>query len=395
MDFLDAPPLPFYFTPEHEQFRSSLREFVSREITPFVNEWDEAETFPRSLYKRTAELGVQGLGYPEEYGGTPADVFYQLVVAEELARCGAGGLQASICSHTIGLPPLLHAGSESLKRRVIPGVLAGDKISALAVTEPSGGSDVANLRTTAIRGHDAQGEHYIVNGEKTFITSGIRADYITTAVRTDPLVKGAGGISVLLIDGDTPGLTRTPLKKMGWWCSDTAHLRFDHCRVPAANLVGVENQGFKTFMKNFNTERLFLATLAVGFARVCLEEAVDWTRQRSSFGMALSERQVVRHKIMDMTLKIDAARTLVYELAYRIEHQAADPKQLVARICMAKVLATQAMQFCADTAVQLLGGMGYMRGTKSERIYREVKVMMIGGGSEEVMKDLAARQWGL
>ncbi|MDB5818944.1 MAG: Butyryl-CoA dehydrogenase [Rhizobacter sp.] len=395
MDFLDAPPLPFYFTPEHEQFRSSLREFISREVTPFVNEWDEAETFPRSLYKRAAELGVQGLGYPEEYGGTPADMFYQLVVAEEFARCGAGGLQASMCSHSIGLPPLLHAGSDELKQRVIPGVLSGDKISALAVTEPSGGSDVANLRTTAIRGHDAQGEHYIVDGEKTFITSGIRADYITTAVRTDPLVKGAGGISVLLIEGNTPGLTRTPLKKMGWWCSDTAHLHFDHCRVPAANLVGVENQGFKTFMKNFNTERLFLATLAVGFASVCLEEAIDWTRQRTSFGMALSERQVVRHKIMDMTLRIDAARTLIYELAYRIEHKAADPKQLVARICMAKVLATQAMQFCADAAVQLLGGMGYMRGTKSERIYREVKVMMIGGGSEEVMKDLAARQWGL
>jgi acyl-CoA dehydrogenase len=391
MDFLDAPPLPFYFTPEHEQFRSSLRDFVSREITPFVNEWDEAETFPRSLYKRAAELGVQGLGYPEAYGGTPADVFYQLIVAEEFARSGCGGVQASMNSHSIGLPPVLNAGSEELKRRVIPPVLSGDKISALAVTEPSGGSDVAALKTTAVR----DGDHYVVNGEKTFITSGIRADFITTAVRTDPKIKGAGGISVLLIDGDTPGLTRTPLKKMGWWCSDTAHLRFDNCRVPAANLIGVENQGFKTFMKNFNSERLFMSAGSVGFAQACLEEAVDWTRQRTSFGMTLSERQVVRHKIMEMVLRIDAARTLVYELAYRIEHKAADPAQLVARICLAKVLSTQAMQFCADQAVQLLGGMGYMRGTKSERIYREVKVMMIGGGSEEVMKDLAARQFGL
>jgi acyl-CoA dehydrogenase len=391
MEFLEAPPLPFYFTPEHEQFRATLREFIGREITPFVTEWDEAETFPRELYARAASLGVQGLGYPEAYGGTPADVFFQLIVAEEFARCGGGGLQASLNSHSIALPPILHAGSEALKQRVIPPVLAGEKIAALAVTEPSGGSDVAALRTTAVR----DGDHYVVNGEKTFITSGMRADFITTAVRTDPAIKGAGGISVLLIDGDTPGLARTALKKMGWWSSDTAHLRFDNCRVPVANLVGVENKGFKTFMNNFNTERLFMSALACGFAEVCLKEAVDWTRQRVSFGMPLSERQVVRHKLMDMTLRIDAARTLVYDLAYRIEHQLADPARLVARVCLAKVQATQAMQFCADQAVQLLGGMGYMRGTQSERIYREVKVMMIGGGSEEVMKDLAARQLGL
>jgi acyl-CoA dehydrogenase len=214
-------------------------------------------------------------------------------------------------------------------------------------------------------------------------------------VRTDPAIKGAGGISVLVIDGDTPGLSRTSLKKMGWWSSDTAHLRFDNCRVPVANLVGEENRGFKTFMQNFNNERLIMSALAYSYAQVCLEEAVDWARQRTISGRPLSERQVVRHKLMDMTMRIDAARALVYDLSYRIEHKLADPAQLVARVCMAKVLATQAMQFCADQAVQLLGGMGFMRGTRSERIYREVKVMMIGGGSEEVMKDLAARQLGV
>ena len=391
MEFLDAPPLPFYFTPDHEQFRATLREFIAREITPNVHEWDEAGTFPRALYGRVAELGVQGLGYPEEYGGTPADLFYQLVVAEEFARCGGGGVQASLNSHSIALPPILKAGSEEIKRRVIPPVLAGQKIAALAVTEPSGGSDVANLRTTAVR----DGDHYVVNGEKTFITSGMRADFITTAVRTDPSVKGAGGISVLVIDGDTPGLTRTALQKMGWWSSDTAHLHFDHCRVPVANLVGEENKGFKIVMNNFNSERLLMSALACGYAEVCLQEALDWTRQRTLAGSALSERQVVRHKLMDMTLRIDAARALLYDLAYRIEHGLARPAQLVARVCLAKVQATQAMQFCADQAVQLLGGMGFMRGTKSERIYREVKVMMIGGGSEEVMKDLAARQLGV
>ena len=384
----DLPPLSHYFSADHEQFRTSLREFVSREITPFVNEWDEAGTFPRSLYSRAAELGATGLGYPEEYGGTPADIFYKLILAEEYARSGSGGVQASINSHTIALPPLLVAGSDELKRRVLPAVLRGEKIAALAVTEPSGGSDVAAVKTTAVR----DGDHYVVNGEKTFITSGMRADFITTAVRTDPQNKGPGGISVLVIDGDTPGLTRTELKKMGWWCSDTAHLHFDNCRVPVGNLVGIENQGFKTFMNNFNSERLFMSALSYGFAQVCFEEALDWARQRSTFGQTLSQRQVIRHKLMDMMLRIDAARSLVHELAYRIEHTIGDPAQLVARVAMAKVVSTQAMQFCADQSLQILGGMGYMRGTRSERIYREVKVMMIGGGSEEILKDLAARQ---
>jgi len=386
---LDAPSLPHYFSPEHVQFRDMLRDFIAREIVPHINDWDEAGTFPRDLYRKAAEVGILGLGYPEEYGGTPGDIFHQIVLAEEFARTGSGGIQASVNSHTIGMPPVVAAGSEELKRRILPQIVAGEKISALAVTEPGGGSDVANLRTSAVR----DGDHYVVNGEKTFITSGMRADFITTAVRTGG--KGAAGVSVLLIDGDTPGLTRTELKKMGWWCSDTAHLRFDDCRVPAANLVGTENQGFKTLMHNFNGERLFLSALAYGYAQACLDEALDWARQRKTFGQPLAERQVIRHKLMDMMLRIDAARSLVYDLGYCIQHRRGDPEQLVARICMAKVLATQAMQFCADQAVQILGGMGFMRGTRSERIYREVKVMMIGGGSEEIMKDLAARKAGI
>lgn len=384
-------PIPHYFSSEHEQFRASLRDFVAKEITPHANEWDEAETFPRELYKKAADIGILGVGYPEEFGGTPADVFYHLVVSEELARSGCGGVSASLLSHTIGLPPVLAHGSADIKNRVIPRVLSGEKIAALAVTEPSGGSDVAALRTTAIR----DGNDYIVNGEKVFITSGMRADYLTVAVRTDPDNKGAGGISALLIEGDTPGLTRSELKKMGWWSSDTAHLRFDNCRVPATNLIGSENQGFKVFMNNFNTERLGMSAQACMYAQVCLEEATDWARERKTFGQSLSQRQVIRHKLMDMALRIDAARSLIYELAWRLHHGVGEPSQLVARTCMAKVLATQAMQFCADQSVQILGGMGFMRGTRSERIYREVKVMMIGGGSEEIMKDLAARQLGI
>ncbi len=279
-------------------------------------------------------------------------------------------------------------GSSALKRRIVPPVLAGEKIAALAITEPGGGSDVAALRTTAVK----DGDHYVVNGEKTFITSGMRADFLTVAVRTDPANRGPGGVSLLLIDGDTPGLQRTELKKMGWWASDTAHLHFDQCRVPVANLIGEEGRGFKAIMHNFNHERLMMATLACGYAQACTEEALAWARERKTFGAALSQRQVIRHKLVDMLARIESARALVYDLAYRLQSGLGSAEDLVARCCMAKVVATQAMQFCADQAVQVLGGMGFMRGTKSERIYREVKVMMIGGGSEEIMKDLAARQ---
>ncbi len=383
--------LPHYFSAEHEEYRASLRDFVAREITPHVHEWDEAQTFPRDLYQRIARLGVLGIGYSEAYGGTPADIFFHIITSEEMARSGGGGVSASLLSHTIGLPSVANYGSEALKQRIVPAVLQGDKIAALAVTEPGGGSDVASLKTTAVR----DGDHYVVNGEKVFITSGMRADYFTVAVRTDPNNKGAGGVSALLIEADTPGLSRTPLQKMGWWSSDTAHLRFDNVRVPVAHLLGVENQGFKVFMNNFNAERLGMSAQACMFAQVCLQEATDWARERHTFGQALSQRQVIRHKLVDMAMKIEAARSLVYELAWQVEHQVGDPAHLVARTCMAKILSTQAMQFCADQAVQILGGMGFMRGTRSERIYREVKVMMIGGGSEEIMKDLAARQLGI
>jgi acyl-CoA dehydrogenase len=384
-------PRPDYFSPEHEEFRRTVRAFVAREIAPHVNDWDEAGSFPRELYRKAADVGIIGLGYPEEFGGTPADLFYSIVSAEEIARAGCGGVQASLGSHGIGMPPLVAHGSPALKQRVLPQVLRGEKIAALAITEPGGGSDVASLRTTAVR----DGDDYVVNGEKTFITSGMRADFLSVAVRTDPANRGPGGVSLLLIEGGTPGLSRSPLKKMGWWASDTAHLRFDHCRVPVGNLIGQEGAGFKVIMHNFNSERLMMATMACAYAEACTDEALAWAHERKTFGAALSERQVIRHKLVDMATRVESARALVYDLAWRLQQGLGPAEAMVARTCMAKVVATQAMQFCADQAVQILGGMGFMRGTKSERIYREVKVMVIGGGSEEIMKDLAARQLGI
>jgi len=355
----------------------AVRRFAEREIAPHVTAWDEAGEFPRVLYTQAAGMGLLGLGYPEALGGTPAS--WRLRNAVTLALCrygGSGGVMAGLFSHNIALPP----------------VLRGKKIAALAITEPGGGSDVAALRTTARR----DGGDYVIDGEKVFITSGMRADFLTVAVRTGE-AKGPAGISLLVVPGDAAGLSRSPLQKMGWWCSDTAQLRFDNVRVPARYLISEEGAGFRMVMGNFNGERLALAVAALGFAEACYDEALDWARQRKTFGAALVERQAVRHKLVDMQMRIASTRAWADALALRADagEEASGNPDWVAQVCLLKNHATQTMQFCADQAVQILGGMGYMRGTKSERIYREVKVMMIGGGAEDIMKDLAARQLGL
>ncbi len=375
-------------SPEEADFRAGVRTFVEREVAPHVSAWDEAGEFPRALYRRAAALGLLQLGYPEALGGTPCALRFRLIAAEEIARAGSGGLMASLFSHNIGLPPVVEHGSAALQQRIVPPVLAGEQIAALAITEPGGGSDVARLRTRAAR----DGAHWVVDGEKTFITSGLRADWLTVAVRTGG--PGAAGISLLAVPGDAPGLQRTRLEKMGWWCSDTAHLRFDAVRVPADHLIGEENAGFRIIMANFNSERLLMSAGACAFAQACLDEALDWARQRQTFGRALVEHQVVRHRLMDMRMRIVATRAMLADVTARFERHPQDA-DTIADLCLLKNQATQTMQHCADAAVQVLGGMGYMRGTKSERIYREVKVMMIGGGAEEIMKELAARQLGL
>ena len=380
------------YTAAHEDFRATVRQFVEREIAPHVNDWDEAaergEYFPRSLYKKAADIGLLAIGYPEAYGGIEADNLYRLIVSEEVAKAGSGGVLASLFSHTIGLPPVVALGSEALKQRIVPEVLAGHKIAALAITEPGGGSDVAAIRTTA----RLDGGEWVLNGEKVFITSGLRADWITVAVRTGG--PGASGLSLIAVPGDAPGLSRTPLRKMGWWSSDTAHLRFDDCRVPHDHLIGEEGAGFRAIMTNFNTERLTLAVGAWAFAKVCYDDAIDWARQRKTFGAPLIERQVIRHKLVDMQMKIASCQPWLEQLAQKLDAGDHSPRT-VAELCMLKNHTTQTMQFCADQAVQILGGMGFMRGTRVERIYREVKVMMIGGGAEEIMKELAGKQLGI
>ncbi len=376
---------------EITHLQNSAQRFVRQEVAPHLADWEAAEVFPRGLYTRAAELGWLGLGYPEHLGGTPASAVLRNALTETLAReSGSGGLMASLFSHNIGLPPVLRWGSDALQAALIPEVLRGEKIAALAITEPGGGSDVAALRTTA----RLDGDHYVIDGEKVFITSGMRADWLTVAVRTDAANKGRGGISMLVVPGDARGLSRSPLHKMGWHCSDTAHLRFDAVRVPARFLVGQEGAGFKMIMGNFNGERLSMSVMALGFAERCYTEALDWARTRKTFGSALVEHQVIRHKLVDMKMRIESTRAWVAALTTRLD-DGDEGADWVAQVCLLKNHATQTMQFCADQGVQILGAMGFMRGTACERIYREVKVMTIGGGAEEIMKELASRQLGL
>ncbi|MFN2328510.1 MAG: acyl-CoA dehydrogenase family protein [Chromatocurvus sp.] len=375
-------------TADHDAWRSQLRRFVDTEIAPFADDWDEAGRIPDELWPKAAAVGLLGMGYPEAFGGTSEgiDVWHQWIVAEELSRFAAGGVNASLMVHGIGLPPVIHWGSDAMKDTVAPAVLAGEKHIALGITEPGGGSDVASLATTAVR----DGDVYVVNGSKTYITGGMRANWVSTAVRTGD--SGARGVSMLLIPTDAPGFSRTPLeRKMGWWASDTATLYFDNVRVPAENLIGPENQGFLVIMTNFNSERMAMAASMEALGRVCLEEAVRWAQQRSTFGKRLADHQVIRHKIAQMKQKLNATQAYIRLCYESIAADAACPGD----IALLKVQASETLEFCAREAMQILGGIGYMRGNRVERIYREVRVNAIGGGSEEIMRDLAARQYGV
>jgi len=383
----DSARLPNpHLNSDHEAWREQLRRFIDTEIMPYAVEWDEQGEMPIALWPKAGEVGLLGLGFPEAYGGIPGDVWFSQIASEELARIGVGGIPASLMVHTIGLPPIINWGTEAMKAAIVPAVLRGEDWISLGITEPGGGSDVANLRTTAVR----DGDHFVVNGSKTYITGGMRANWVSTAVRTGG--DGAGGVSMLLIPTDAPGFSRTALdRKQGWWASDTATLYFDNVRVPVENLIGEENQGFKVIMTNFNSERMGMAVQMEAYARVCLEEAVAWAQERQTFGQRLADHQVIRHKIAAMKQKINATQAYIRICNEAIASGTPNP----ADIALLKVQASEVMEFCAREALQILGGIGFMRGGRAERIYREVRVNAIGGGSEEIMRDLAARQYGI
>lgn len=366
--------------------RSNVKRFVDQNIIEHIDDWEEQNEFPRELYKTAGDAGILGIGHPEEYGGSGGDIFCKIAASEELMRAGSGGLVASLGSIDIGLPPLSKWGSTALKERVIPTVVSGDKIIALAITEPSGGSDVANLKTRAVR----DGDHYVLNGSKTFITSGQRADYYTVAARTGG--DGYGGISLLLVERDTPGFTRGKnLKKTGWWASDTAELFFDDCRVPTSNLIGAENAGFIAIMSNFEMERLNLCVMANMTSELALEEALRYVKERQAFGRTLSRFQVLKHKLAEMATQLEASKTLTYSLATAMQQG----RSVLKEVAMAKNFATNTSDRITYDAVQIFGGMGYMRGSKVERLARDNRILSIGGGTYEIMNEVIAKQMGL
>jgi acyl-CoA dehydrogenase len=377
-------PIP-PFTPEHEEFRATVRRFVQTELRPHATEWEEARWFPNDVFVRLAELGYIGLKFPPEYGGD-GDAIADAVFVEELAWCGSGGLAAGIGAHSgIALPPIWKFGTQEQKQRyLVPGI-RGEKIAALAITEPDAGSDVASLRTHARRVDGG----YLVNGSKTFITGGVRADVIVTAVKTTA-EGGHHGLSFLIVERG-PGVESTALEKLGWHASDTAHISFDDVFVPEENRLGEENAGFYLVMANFQWERLLMALGAVGAMQVAFERTLRYALERQAFGRAIGRHQAIRHKLAEIAVTIEAGRDVTYSALRRY----LAGEDAVREVTIAK-LATQRSAFnVIDTCLQIHGGAGYMVEYDIERAARDARLGPIGGGTDEIMKEVLGRSLGL
>lgn len=374
-------------TSERRAFRETLRAFMDNEIVPYAFEWDEAGQVPWHVHAKFGALGIWGFGIDEAYGGLGFDdPFMRMDAAIEIARCGVGGIGASIGGRGISLDPIQRLANDRIRTEILPEIIAGRVGSSLAITEPGGGSDVARLTTSARK----DGDEWVLNGSKTFITGGMESDYFVVGARTGG--EGLVGISLFFVEADRPGFSRTSLgKKMGWWASNQATLYFDDMRIPAENLMGQQDYGFLSIVQNFNNERLTLAATALGMMEAALEDSIAWAQQRETFGKPLIKHQVIRHKIADMSAKIDALRSHLWIICATMESGTVP----VAELSKVKFFATKALEFVASEAMQILGGAGYLRGNRVESIYRDVKVIAIGGGSEEIMRDLAVRQMGL
>jgi acyl-CoA dehydrogenase len=384
-----AAAIPPPFGEEHKELRETVRRFVEAEIAPHVDEWERAEEFPRELFERCAELGFLGLKFPVEYGGQGGDHLHDAIWVEELARSGAsGGVAAGLNAHTsIAMPPIFNFGTEEQMRRwLVPGI-RGEKIGALGITEPGAGSDVASISTRA----DRIDGGYLVNGAKTFITNGVRADFLVCAVKTTA-EGGHGGISFLVLERDMPGYeVSRKLDKLGWRSSDTAELSFTDVEVPAENLLGPENEGFKLIMANFAWERLLMSIGAVGGMDRLVTEAVGYAKEREAFGRPIGKFQATRHRIAEMAIKAEVARAQTYS-ALRLFHTGQD---CIREVTMSKLFSQRALVEVADDALQIFGGYGYMREYGIERALRDARLGPIGGGTDEIMKEILGKTMGL
>lgn len=375
-----------FFDQSHESFRRECRRFADKEIQPQADAWEEAGTFPRELYQKAAQAGLLGVSMPPELGGGGGDVFHEIVATEALLHGGSTGVVVGLNSLSIALPPILNLGTAEQKRRLVPPVLSGKKIAALAITEPGTGSDVASLRTRATQ----DGDGYRLNGTKMFITSGTRADQVTVLARTSD--HPHMGLTFFVVERGMAGFSvGRALRKTGWWASDTAELIFDDVYVPAENRLGEEGSGFIAMVQNFAGERLMLAANGCALAQISLDDAIRYARQRQAFGQPIGRFQVIRHKLAEMATQVASARSLTYLAAAQV--QAGSPD--MALVAMAKNHAASVAQSVCYEAVQIFGGMGYMRETRAERFSRDARLLPIGGGTQEIMNELISRSFSL
>jgi len=372
-----------YFTEDHTFFRQTVRQFIETEVVPHADEWEKAQKIPRHIWKRMGELGFLGINLPEIYGGSEADLFFSVVFLEEISRCYMGGFAAAVSVHEyMAIAHLAKAGSHELKQKYLAPSIAGDMIGALAISEPSGGSDVSALRTTAVR----EGDEYVINGNKTFITNGVYSDFIVTACRTSP-GKGVQGISLIIVDRNTPGVSANKLDKIGWNCSDTGEIFYENVRVPASNLIGKEGMGFYYIMESFQLERLVGGIMGVGGAEHTLEVTLQYMREREAFGRPINRFQVLRHRIANLATEIEAARQLTYHTCWLY----ANNQYAVKEASMVKLYCSELAKKVADECLQCFGGYGYMNDFPIARIYRDARAGTIVAGTSEIMREIIAK----
>jgi len=372
-----------YFTEEHHQFRQSFRDFLQKEVVPFVDEWEEKGELPRHIWRKFGDMGYFGIAYPEQYGGLGLDFFYSVIFMEEMARIDSAGTGAALGAHAyLALSHLDNGGTEVQKEHYLRKGIAGELFGCLAITEPGGGSDVASMLTTARR----DGDHYVINGSKTFITNGVLSDFLVVAAKTDPSAKAAG-ISMFVIDRDTPGITATRLNKLGWRASDTGEIAFDDVRVPATALMGQEGHGFYYIMQKFALERIAMAVGAVAASEYALEQTLAYMHDREAFGRPLTKFQELRHRFAQMTAEVEMQKQFVHHICYR--H--AKGEYVVKEAAMAKLISTQLSDRVATGCLQMFGGYGFMEDYPMARFYRDTRLGQIGGGTSEIMCEIISK----
>ncbi|MBP6039525.1 MAG: acyl-CoA dehydrogenase family protein [Flavobacterium sp.] len=372
-----------YFTEEHQLFRASFRDFLQKEVVPHIEKWEKTGTIERFVWKKFGEMGFFGLNYPEAYGGMQLDLFYTVIFLEELQKIKSSGFAAAMWAHAyLAMTHLNAEGDERIKQEYLVASIAGDKIGALCISEPFGGSDVAGMRTTATK----SGDKYIINGSKTFITNGVYADYYVVAAKTKPEL-GNKGISIFLLDAKTPGISATKLDKLGWRASDTAEIAFDNVEIPAENLMGEANNGFPYIMQHFAFERLIMAINAHARGEYAIEYTIDYMEQREAFGKKISQFQALRHTLVDHATEVEHCKIFNYAAIARLNKG----EYVVKEATMAKLKSTKVADEAIYSCLQMLGGYGYMEEYPLARLFRDSRLGPIGGGTSEIMREILSK----